>query len=299
MLAKTRSIKLEVIVVTENKQAKKSLEKNELLPLIDELIIAKEKSGFAGMNNLAIDKAIDKFSPDFVLLINDDAQVEKDFFKKLISDQSIQKADIIAPLILIRETNKLDSFGVEYFKSGYAKNALDTQVKTTLASASCLLVKEKLLQKMKLKYGFYFNDLLYFYLEDVEFCIRAVMLGAEIIKCKVLKVHHVCSASSGQRSYFTMYQTYRNIGWLIIMTWPLKVIFKNMWSILLVQAWIMFYSLKSFGPKLYVNLIIDTIKNLEQLINKRKKIIPAYKKNINFLNMFSPYTFRTYHNIKF
>lgn len=283
---------------------------------LDELITAPVNSGFAGMNNLAIKKTIRKYKADFYLLINDDAKVKANFFgnfvkivkakskkNKKAAQQKFSKMtasklkDFIVPLVYEGESEIVDSYGVEYFKSGYAKNCTSRSLKTTLASASCLLVSGQFLQKMQQKYGFYFNSLLFYYLEDVEFMIRAYMLGARIKKSSKLVVFHEGSVTSGKKSYFTMYQTYRNILWLIILSWPLRSIVKHLGTILLVQAWVIVFSFRSFGPLLYLRLMLDTIRNLRKLFEFRKKTVPNYKKGLDFEAMLSKHAFRTYHGI--
>ena len=262
-----------------------------------------QSAGFSEMNNIIFSK-YQSSSIDYFLLVNDDAWVSHSFFKNFARIIKQKRVDIMAPVIIdasILTTKReviIDSYAVEYFKSGYAKNSTSFANKTQLAAAACLFVSQNVALSMKQSYGFVFNNILYYYLEDVEFSIRARMLGFSIDKSNTLIAYHFGSSTSGKKSYFTMYQTYRNILWLIILTWPAEYIMRNSVNILIVQVWVFFYSVKSFGIKMYIQILIDTLSNFKTLKNMRKKIITCYKKEAKFKSLFSKLLFRTYHGIK-
>lgn len=290
-LSAKNKVQLQIIVVSENQKIKELQSPN--------LIYAKIGSGFAGMNNTAVSYALTTFNSDFFLLINDDAKVSKDFFSNFLDVLKTRIPDIVVPLVSTVDGKKIDSYGVEYFTSGYAKNSIKSSVKTSLFSASCVIVRASFIKKIISTFGYLFDELLYFYLEDVELAIRSFILGAKIVKVEQMSAYHWGSKSSGKKSYFTMYQTYRNILWVIIITWPIKTIFRNLPNIILVQAWTFFYSLQAFGPKMHWEILLDTIKNRKNLIRHRKIV----KKNnllnhMEFSKLFSHYSFRTYHDIK-
>lgn len=268
------------------------------LRYIDKIFVCKPTDGFSTLNNVAIDFGEQAYKPDYFLLINDDAFIRSDFFFMLENFFRSNAIDIIVPCIYDIENKVIDSYGVEYFKSGYAKNSTVFSQKTTLATAGCVIFSAKILKKVKEKYGTYFNSLLHFYLEDVELSIRMAMIKAKFYKEDSLKVYHQVSASSGRKSKFTMYQTYRNILWVIILTWPVKNILRHLASILLVQAWAFFWSTYRFGPVMYMEIVFDTMRNFTRLKNMRKKYLAAYEKSIDFEDILSPLTFRTYHGIK-
>lgn len=151
---------------------------------VDFVVRLSKESGFSELNNAAIDVCISKYDSKYIILLNDDAYVDSDFFAILGSVEKANGPDIIIPLVYTANGKEIDSFGVEYFRSGYAKNSTNLKTQTTLGSAGCLIVKTTLLRKMKKEYGFYFNPIFHFYLEDVDFCMRAHMLGAQIKKMK-------------------------------------------------------------------------------------------------------------------
>lgn len=286
-------VQLRIVVVTQNTHPILTHIKQGL----HKIVVVDKGAGFAEMNNRGIDQTIRNLKADYHVLINDDAWVEPNFFTIFTNIIKKNKPDFIAPLIYVSDSPALDSFGVEYFTSGYAKNSISLDTPTTLATAACVCIKTSFLRKLKRSFGFIFNPLLWYYLEDVELSIRAVTLGAKIQKNSSLVVHHIGSMTSGRKSYFTMYQTYRNILWVIILTWPLSTILSHFFKILLVQGWVILYSTIRFGPLLYVRLWIDTIKNSRSLFFNRQRILSAYPKRLDFEKIFSRYAFRTYHGV--
>lgn len=290
-----KNIQIKILVITNGEK----IVLKELRNSIDYLVRYKENYSFARMNNKAIEYALRNAKTDWIMFINDDAFVDKHYFLKLsLMLNKNKNMEIISPLIYENGTKLIDSFGVEYFNSGYAKNNNRISLKTQLASAACLLTKTSLLLDLKKKYGFYFNEILISYMEDVDFTLRMRMLNKNIYKSKDLIVHHVVSFSNQRKSRYVIYQTYRNIIWLLIMNWPLRNIINNLHNIVLVQLWAFFYSTITRGPFLYISLWIDTIRNLKKLLEIRRSTVGSYNSKFDFRNILSKYAFRTYHGYK-
>ena len=266
---------------------------------IRQLIRIHEPYSFSKMNNVAIDYVLQKDDSNWVMLLNDDAFVDINFFtnfSKLLSTNS--NCEVIAPLIYENDSGLVDSFGIEYFNSGYAKNSTHLNIKTQLATAACILISKNLLKKLKANYGFYFNEILGSYMEDVDFSLRIRALGTKIHKTNRLVVHHMVSFTNKRKSKYVIYQTYRNIIWLIIIDWPGRNIIKNLPNIILVQLWVFLYSTITKGPFIYLKIWIDTFSNLPKLLKFRKIILNSYIKNFKFEDTLSGYAFRTYHGYK-
>jgi len=287
--AVNHQVRLSIVVVSTNPRAQNAL----LRKRVAQCIIAPKKSGFSDLNNLAILRTINTINADYYVFINDDAQIDKHFFRTFSQYVNNHTFDVLNPIIYTKHSHTIDSFGVEYFLSGYAKNARSKKTKTMLATAACLIVKTSFLKKMKSIYGYYFNPMLHYYLEDVEFSIRAFGIGGIIRKTDRLSVSHIGSLTSQKKSYFTIYQTFRNILWVIVLTWPLSVIMNNIFQIILVQGWLIFYSTPRFGPRFYIKIFWETWKNFPKLMHYRKRTIQRYDNPSNFPTVFSPHAFRT------
>lgn len=288
--AATGFVKIKILVVSANP----SLRQKILNYQVDNFYLVAKNCSFSEMNNVAFTESLLFYECDYYLLLNDDARVEPNFFKEFVKISTHERFDLLNPLILTpnNKYSKIDSFGVEYFTSGYAKNSINLDVKTTLATACCLFIKTSFLKKLNKRYGFFFNPVLFFYLEDVELSIRAAAIGGLITKDPHLIAHHHGSLSTGKMSFFTIYKSYKHLIWIIIMTWPLKLILQKMPNIIFTQSWFMIYSLYKFGPFLYVKIFSSTVKDFSLLLQYRRKIRSAYNRNFNFSQLLSPYSFR-------
>ncbi|MFZ2025566.1 MAG: hypothetical protein WAV51_04775 [Microgenomates group bacterium] len=281
--AKTATTTLIVAVTTNN--ARHEIKKNKT---INYLVVSPKNAGFVGINNKAIQKTLKRKS-NYYLIINDDAWVKSDFFKQLEKQNATldKKGDVIIPYIYESNKKDLDSFGVEYFKTGYSKNAFSSNITTSLASMSCLLIRTDFLKEMITAYGFFLNPLLKWYLDDVEFSIRALAHGAIFQKCKHIVAYHQRTFTWGRKSYFVMYQSFRNLLWVITLTWPTTIIKKNALRILCWQLLVAMYCLIKYSPFMYAFILRDTINNWGMLMLGRKKILSHYQNPQIFNTIFS------------
>lgn len=299
-----RSVVTTVCVVSSQRPSRRLKEKHPEVFFIK----APRGAGFAELNNVALEFLRTFFSvkaarhPDFLLLLNDDARLQPDFYIELqrieaSATKRRNRADIYAPLIFdANHPTMIDSFGVEYFRSGYAKNCRNKKVATTLTTAGCEVIRWTFVQKFLSAYGFFFNPLYFYYLEDVDFSIRALMIGAKIERASTLKaLHHGSITSGGKQNTFSLRFTYRNILWVILCCWPAGMILRNLPNILFVQAWVMIYSTIRCGLLCYPNLLFQTVLFLPELLQARRKIVTAYTAH-DFEALLSPFSFRTFHD---
>ena len=261
--------------------------------LIDQIIVSPESAGFVEINNEAVEKT-KTIQSDFHLFINDDAWINPNFFSEVRNIyESTQKSDILVPLVYQQNSTGIDSFGVEYFLSGYAKNSSSLYTKTTLATMSCLCIKSVFLKKMIQTYGFFLHPMLHWYFDDIEFSIRALAIGGHFYKAPHLVAHHIGTFTWIKKSSFVIYQNYRNLLWTIILTWPKKYVYRYGCSIICIQTMLFWYSLLKYGPGIYWQIGKETIKNWEQLQLFRKRVIKKYPQSFVFETIFSPHRLRT------
>jgi len=279
--AKKSQTKLIIVVTTNN--TKHHITKDAS---IDLLVVSPKDAGFVGINNKAVQKTLHKKS-DYYLIINDDAWVKSDFFSQL-EIEAQKGGDILVPYIYESDKKNTDSFGVEYFRTGYSKNAFSSNITTSLASMSCLLIRTNFLKKMISAYGFFLNPLLKWYLDDVEFSIRALARGAMFLKCRNIIAYHQRTFTWGRKSYFVMYQSFRNLLWVIALTWPTSIIKKNIIRIICWQIVTAFYCLIKYSPFMYPSVLSDTIHNWRTLMKKRTSILSKYTNIDSLATMFSP-----------
>lgn len=281
-------VDLVTTVVSDNRKGRQVTLHLEL----DNYYLVNKNTGFSQMNNVAISEAISIYKPDYILLINDDAWVAKDFFQEFVKSIKHKQPDVIIPLVLNSKGNEIDSFGAEYFLSGFAKTANDTDLFTSIAPASCLLITSTCIKKIKKRYGYVFNPILFFYLEDVEFSIRAQAINTELFKNQDLIAYHGGSKTARDKSYFKIYHAYRNVIWLIMLTWPPRIIIKNIFAILKVQGIAFIKSTARFGLLIYPRMVMSTVQNLTKLLKLRETTMKGYNDDFQFESLFSQYLFR-------
>ncbi|MFH0750159.1 MAG: hypothetical protein V1917_04595 [Candidatus Gottesmanbacteria bacterium] len=282
--AKIKTITVRVVVTTNNAHHLLSSVKVH----IHKIIVSPNKAGFVGINNRAVNKTIQQKS-DYYLIINDDAWIDKNFFKnlkKIIQKRSVNR-EIIVPLVYESKGKNIDSFGVEYFRTGYAKNAYSKTISTTLASMSCLLIQYSFMKKMIDLYGYFLNPILVWYLEDVEFSIRANAVGATLYKNDSLVARHMRTFTWGRKSYMVMYYSFRNLIWTIYVTWPKKIIIKQLIHLLLWQNLVHIYCLIKYNPVMYLRIIWETILNWKKLTRCRNRTQKTYLSSFQFESLFS------------
>jgi GT2 family glycosyltransferase len=282
-------VDLSVIVVSENSLKYKYVDKLN----ITKLISASKQSGFANINNVAIETSINTLKPDYFLLINDDAWVKYNFFNSFTKIKNLKKLDVIIPLVYKSDMKTIDSFGLEYFSSGYAATVHNKNTESKLFSGSLVLIKSSLLRKTKKIYGFYFNPIFYYYYEDVELSLRFINLKARITQDPTLIGYHINSCSSDEMGSFKFFYSYRNIIWLIIISWPFSTIIKNLLRILIVQFAILLYLTLSFGIKLYPRILYNTSLNIKKLLLARKFSLSKHTSDYDFIRILDSRMFRT------
>lgn len=192
------------------------------------IIKSSQNLGFAGGNNLGVTKAKGKY----VLLLNTDTNVPKDFLKKLVdvieNDDAI---GVVQPKILYEDKtiNSLGGYltttGFLYYP-GYGK--MDTlaeykkQKKVFTAFGACMLVRKEVIDTVGL-----FDDDYFMYFEETDFCMRVWLAGWQIVCVPKTYINHKGAVSSKkfgmERIYFHSFKnricTYiKNLDGLSLLT---------------------------------------------------------------------------------
>ncbi len=167
-------------------------------------VINKENKGFAGGCNVALDWCY-KNNKDYILFLNNDTEVDKDFLSYLV-DATYKYKDgaIFSPSIYFYDRRDLLWFGGETktsflkmnkgMQSSLFKKPIPNKTKVTeidFASGCAMLCKTKVIKKLR---GFDENFFLYF--EDVDLSFRARKLGYKIYWIPESKIYHKVSATT-------------------------------------------------------------------------------------------------------
>lgn len=166
------------------------------------VLVMESNSGFAGGNNIGIEKALE-LNPDYILILNPDVILGQNSLKNLLfyAETHIQPL-ILGPLIYQHNYKLIWSAGGELDKKRFSAilighDDIDCgQYKDTsqvnFVSGTCMLIPRDLLEK-----GLRFCDLYFLYYEDVEFCLQAYKLGyPSFIVPQAKIIHYEVSAVS-------------------------------------------------------------------------------------------------------
>ena len=98
-----------IIVVDNNSMT--PLEKKEILNYTNDIVLLDENLGFAKGNNIGCKYAIDKYNPDFLVVINSDTVIEqKDFIDKIYELYDKYNFDMMGPKILPSDSDSCNPF---------------------------------------------------------------------------------------------------------------------------------------------------------------------------------------------
>lgn len=218
--------------------------------------------GFAAGANQGILESI-KRNAEWIFLINNDAYVDKSFFSN-INKFLCEDYDIVSPIIYYHDQpNKIWFVGDRLIPStlftyGLWKNKVDDGTLPELleidfANGAGMLVKRKVFESVGL-----FDEHLFMYGEEIDFCWRAKMKNFRIISATRAKMWHEVSASSSKTPSIRVYLKSKN-----------QTIFYKRYTKGLQRAYM-----------LLMNLLMILIKSTSYLIslnfNSSKSILKGY-----------------------
>jgi GT2 family glycosyltransferase len=186
------------------------------------LIKNKDNYGFAGGNNVGIKFALETLNPNYVLLLNNDTVVDKDFLIEMVKvGESDEKIGIVGSKIYYYDYKGRDDViwglgggGVD-LKTGmtwhYHGDKADNKnykeiVECGYITGCSMLIKNDVLKSLK---GFDENYFCYY--EDVDLSVRGKKLGYKLV-CATKSVlwHKVSVSSGGEYSPTSIYCWTRN-----------------------------------------------------------------------------------------
>ncbi|WP_434640805.1 glycosyltransferase family 2 protein [Thermoanaerobacterium thermosaccharolyticum] len=175
-------------------------------------IIQNDKNlGFAGGNNVGIRYALEN-GAEYILLLNNDTVVDKDFLSYLIKGFSVKEnVGMVGGKIYYYDKpdkiwyaggkfNKLRARGVHF--------TLDNNIdyKEVKFITGCLqLISADAIKKVGLMKEGYF-----LYYEDVDYCFRFIKKGYKLIYSRNSIIYHKCGGSANYKSPLSIYYSNRS-----------------------------------------------------------------------------------------
>ena len=185
---------------------------DQSLPLNLVMIKNEENFGTVEGYNIAIRYALKEHCPDYILLLNNDVTVDKNFLKELVRvAESTPEIGIVGSTIYCYYMPDVIDFageniilwkarGVRYKDHFVVPREVDK------VDGACILIKRNVFEKVGLIDSDY-----YMYWEETDFCQRAKKKGYKVVYVPAAKIWHKIAASGGgSNNYNTMYYMTRN-----------------------------------------------------------------------------------------
>ncbi len=254
---------------------------------IVKIIESGKNLGFAGGNNLGLEKA----QGEYVLFLNNDTIVTKDFLYKLVEFmEKREDVGIIQPKILFHRPgtdlhHKINSIGSFLLSSGFlyhlSYGRKDKLIKEPYeifsAYGACFLARKSLLRKIGL-----FDDRYFAYFEETDLCHRTWLSGLKVMILPDVFIYHK-GAKTAQKlpSAFIQFHSFKNRIYTYLKNLDLKNLIKIFIPHLLVcEISSILYLI--FGKPSYAfaiqKAILWNIFNLKILLKERRKVQKTLRK---------------------
>lgn len=204
----------EIIVVDNASDNQDELENK--LPTGVVLIKSEKNLGFSGGNNLGIEYAMEHGS-SYVLLLNNDTIVKKDFLDRLVEVAEKNKnVGIVTGKILFHSEPNRVWFGggeaniekamVHHLGVGQTDKSSSDIKDISFVTGCLMLISKETISKVGI-----LDDSYFMYSEDVDYCCRIVKENLRMIYTPQSVIYHKVSVSTGgKNSPFSQYYRTRN-----------------------------------------------------------------------------------------
>lgn len=210
-------------IVVDNASSDKTVNLvSEKFPDVD-LLKLDRNYYFTTGNNKGFEYALEKYSPDYLMILNPDTIVEKDLLQVLVSEiKKDPEIGAVGPKIKFkggRNDGKVNSAGLFYdhFRSAYDvgfgeedKGQFDHTKEVFAVTGTCILFRSQVIKQTK---GFW--GILKMYTDEVELFIRAHKLGWKVIYTGKTTVWHKYMQSTNQAKNMKIEKLKRR-NWLLI-----------------------------------------------------------------------------------
>ncbi|NJE09258.1 glycosyltransferase family 2 protein [Thermococcus sp. M39] len=242
------------------------------------LIKNKDNYGFAGGNNIGIKFALSVLNPDYILLLNNDTVVDKNFLTELVkAAESDGKIGSVQALLLKPDGRTIDSLGQELLKYGARDIGINSPYTSPLSKeveifgscAATALYKSQVLMEV----GVFDDDFFVIY-EDVDLSWRIRLAGYISILVPTAVVYHRRGISDNKSrkikktKAIKSYYSRKNGVLLFVRYYP---------SHLLVLPHVLLPFVKSFIQVVYYSI---RVRKLQEFIDEIKRSLRIRRRHI-------------------
>ena len=274
-------------IVVDNGSSDRTIEFiKEFYPKI-KIINLEKNLGFS----IAANEGIKASESKYVILLNNDTVVDKNFVKNLFEslDNHREYCACTAKIIDYFNKNILASAGDimnnvgQSFSRGFGDriDKFDRPEEVFLITGGASIFRKNVFKKI----GFFDEDY-FMYGEDSDWCFRAQLFGYKFCYEPKAIVYHYCKATSKSMIKIIDYFHFRNMTLTILKNFPLGIFFKR-WrfiTIPLVHLNTFFYMTIRGHLKEAIKADFWIMKHLHQIVRKRLAIQSKRKVSIDYIN---------------
>lgn len=214
------------------------LDRSLVAPFRNAVILRNEQN--QGLTRV-FNRAIDASDSEFVVLLNDDTEVEPDWLEELVdcADRYPDAGSIASKMRLASDRDLLHSAGDTWSAWGMPGNRgvwlpdtgqYDVEDEIFSACGGAVLYRRSALESVRLPNGEWFDSRLFMYCEDVELGWRLQIAGYPCRFAPKAVVYHHLSATGG--GALASYYVARNLWLLYARTIPQQLWERNRWRII-------------------------------------------------------------------
>jgi GT2 family glycosyltransferase len=230
--------------------------------------------GFAAANNLGALLARGKW----LVLLNTDVFPEPDWLEELIkaAEANPGMVSFSSRQVQANDPKFLDGTGDAYHVSGLAWRLGLGYPADRYGLASSEIFSPCAAAAMYLRQAFLevegFDEDFFSYFEDIDLGFRLQLQGYQSLYVPQAIVHHVGSATFGQRSDFAFYHSHRNLVWTFVKNMPARLFWMHVVQHIIANViYLLYYTLHGRG-KVLLRAKWDAIRGLPMALKKRKVI---------------------------
>lgn len=246
--------------------------------------------GFAAANN----EGLKHSSGHYIMLFNNDAEMEKDCLRHLHDAMETDpQIGICATKMIVSGKDILDSAGdgfamnLKGFKRGEGEHEKKYEQEEYIfgACAGAALYRRKMIEEI----GFFDGDFFLIH-EDTDLNFRAQLAGWKVIFVPTAVVYHKVRSTIGHMSYDAVYYTLRNSELVRLKNIPFMLFLRCLPEFLAAEIADFFYFAVKHGKlKLYFKAKIDVLRSLKSTLGKRRNVMQYKKVTTSYLfNMMTP-----------
>jgi len=288
LLQQTLSVENYEVIIAEN-DAGQDLVLQDPSPSNVRRLLLSANYGTAGATN----RGLAASSSKYVLLLNNDVELESDFLATLVSvlERDERCAFAVGKLLNAADKGRLDGAGDALLLGGGAyrlghgdpdAGQFDKESSVLAGCGAAALFRRSVLEEIQ---GL--DEDFFAYLDDIDLALRAQLLGYRGLYVPAAVGHHIGSATLGDRLHPKILELLtRNQLSLIVKNYPLGTLVRLLPRIFAFQILWFSFAVQKRGLTPYLRGVWGAIRCLPRMLRKRRQIMAGRRiSNAEFLGL--------------